>query len=612
MREAKNMNNKKTMIGLAVAFLTLNGIGYSPLALAQSERVGGGGDILTCTINSKTTYHLLDMYEDQSAKIDLGSPTLSMDQKVDLAAAIYSTLDPARAKQYLVEAKKILQDIEALEKNEPAPNQLVNWNENGKKLKDIDDADEVYEFENCTKDQLVRQDYGFDSKAPYTINRDLFNKLDADQKVATLYHEVIYKDFRAHGAVVSRNARWLNRQIMSNNIQNISQKRYLEFLTLNQLKEYKVAGLIDAFNAEKIEYDAQDNITKMVRGHYFDDKNELTVGNTKLVVRNAIFKDNTLLTTLLIQKFTIKDNVLMPESYDSPQLLGGSIASGINDTLIISNLTKPNDIGYVNLVIDQNGKILSRSETTQYKKELSAEMKDTLSDLLACLKPLATKPRNSAIVQSFIEKTRTAIATEDFSLMDSLAKECESTQTTTLVATISNEAKEIAEGLGIKKLKTKDILSCNGFNISVEAALVFGLKVGAGSLTCTYSNGVRRVYATIKTGLLMGSAGAAISFGQIDYTPILNSNDSKTGAVTPSVGILSEYKLGTATLAYSKEKSGDHHDDGASSRQQHSIGLYVGINEFSGHFMIRIGKKKDSFDLVIEKIKNGIAVPAVK
>ena len=46
MKKEKNMKNKRSILGLTVAFLCMNGITYSPLSHAQSEHVGGGGDVV--------------------------------------------------------------------------------------------------------------------------------------------------------------------------------------------------------------------------------------------------------------------------------------------------------------------------------------------------------------------------------------------------------------------------------------------------------------------------------------------------------------------------------------------------------------------------------------
>jgi hypothetical protein len=303
------------------------------VALAQGDQHGGGGDVVICStpieqhglINklfgrkNRTDYYLLDVYEAMKTSgktIDLGGPNLSVYEKIELIRQDFAKLDPFRADKYADEAIQIAQDLDANEhgistydkielirktyaKKDPARAEsfakeaLQKTREKlaksgklelersvwglavmtGTPLVDILDADDQYKFDECLKYQLVRQE---ESKAlisinapTYEFNKKYWRKLNTDNKVATLFHEVIYKEFRRFGATNSRTARTLNAYLFSRSTASLPLSNYLAFLAS--------VGTAVGTNSVPKEYFFQSNVGKVRLLNFYADRWSATV-----------------------------------------------------------------------------------------------------------------------------------------------------------------------------------------------------------------------------------------------------------------------------------------------------------------------------------------------
>lgn len=589
---------------------------FGTAAFAQSEHVGGGGDIVTCKENGASKSYLLDVYEGLGKMpINLGGPNLTIEQKVELMASIYGSLDQYRAAKYLKSAREMLEDITAIEQNKPAPHHLVSWTENGQKLKDIDDADELYEFpSNCKKQQLVRQDSSYGAIALYTIDRNLFNKLDNDQKVATIYHEVIYKDYRDSGAVVSKDARYLNRMIFSQKIDTFTHKSYLNFLDRTHLKgRYLVAGKYEARDGVQPEFDSNGNIVKLhfINFPFFLKLKETTFALNTMTLKDEVFTDATLSSHYFYEETAegdLKQDTL--KAYISGNFLIGNSITVQEDEKYLVELTKLNrDTGQiipgtVTVLIDKNAHILSRSETGFPNKPVDPKMSEALSELFSCLKPLAKKEKNKETVLSFLEKSREGIAKQDPAIIDALTNECVSNGDTSLI-TASLESIELYKKLSIKKMNTQTVMACKGFNLSASAGLLMGAKAGVTvNLVCTFQDGTRRVYTGFNVGLGIIDFGATVSAGTITYS-------NHTGIRIGAGGALIQELSSESTPGYWNR--GKHEDmlgrtDSMQSKQ-HSIGLSLNSVNIGFHALVRTGKRSDNYDLLVKEIVSKIVVP---
>jgi hypothetical protein len=212
-------------------------------ALAQGDRPGGGGDLLRCRVEGhrKKQFYLLDVYEHMNSAdplfLNLGGPDLNIHEKIDLVRDAFANLDPVRAELYSKEAHKIAEDLTANLRKLPTPHILAVALD--QRLMDIDDANDVFSFQNCEKFQLVRQkDPRIGKGAFYQFDIKLWPLLDLDNQVATLYHEVIYREFRNYGAEVSLPSRWFNGRLFSRTAHLMTAEEYLDFLSRNGARRY--------------------------------------------------------------------------------------------------------------------------------------------------------------------------------------------------------------------------------------------------------------------------------------------------------------------------------------------------------------------------------------
>lgn len=250
------------------------------LAHAQGDKSGGGGDIVVCELPIKRkgflnrifgkkplSYTLFDVYEARVTSrgyaeatgkpqlyrdLELGGPNLSMIEKINLIRDEYSRIDPWRAEQYSAEATRIANDLEA--------NEHKNGQNSGlavlitHPLVNIDDSKEPFDLERdgCNKYQFARQEKPADGGPEYVFVRSYWKRIDRDNRVATIFHEVIYKEFRTYMLklvsqglmkyedVNSRWARFLNSYLFSRKIGSYGLKNYLEFLNDHGPRSYKL------------------------------------------------------------------------------------------------------------------------------------------------------------------------------------------------------------------------------------------------------------------------------------------------------------------------------------------------------------------------------------
>lgn len=157
-------------------------------ALAPMDgTVGNGGDVVVCRDGSGAiaSVELLDFYEARVIRgftIDLGAPTLPVAQKVQTAIGRMSGLAPLKTKQLLSWAADFEKEAIRL-----ADVTLI----------DVPDSAHIVVPNNCRIEQIaIQRDPEFDTDKRYTINKDIWDRLDADNQAGLIIHEVLYREFK--------------------------------------------------------------------------------------------------------------------------------------------------------------------------------------------------------------------------------------------------------------------------------------------------------------------------------------------------------------------------------------------------------------------------------
>lgn len=580
----------------AFALATL--IASNGVAHAQGDKAGGGGDVLACQENGKTNLYLLDIYEAKlkGQIIDLGSDQLSLQEKIVLAQERYSDLDQTRADRYAKEALKMLQDIEAQENGKSAPNGLVALVP--EELKDIDDADEIFAFkQNCKKYQLVRQERPVGPRDPfYTIDQNYWERLNPDEKVATLYHEAIYKEMREHGAKNSKGARVLNGMIMSGIVSNLKSGEYRDFILAQGLSSYRFAGTFEAIQNVKI--DAQGEIESITGKFPF------TFGTATIKIKNPQFLDRRLRTAEVLSTFNLNSDRTRIQTAKKGTLVGGTIEINDNQTITLRGMKKSYENGVLNIMIDVNGKILSQTETGDYIQGVSHKMDLALNKLIRCSKNLVQKKKNTELAQILLQAARDRISNQNPAAIQTLVDDCKAGATAETPLNIDPTVKQI-----ISKLFHPTVEGCTGKALTVGVGVLFGAKVGLTSITCELSDGSRPVYFGPHLGILMLSFGADVMTGKFTYDG--TQMVGKAGAVVTSardgvalfgIHIPKSWRGSKYVEQVAEESSGNQIDES----NEFGVGFLAAQEMLEAIPSLKIFHKKDRYQSLIKILGSGI------
>lgn len=179
-----------------------------------SGHVGNGGDVVFCKSGAPFSIELLDLYEAQyfqsSYQVDLSGSTLS--EKVDSYLEKLAKHSPLRSKTYREAYKDFFKQI--------------FWVKDGV-LVDIPDSSHLVLPKNCELKQIAIQinDESIPNKK-YIIDKNLWDQLGLDSKVALIFHEIIYTEALANGHENSRKVRKLNSWILSTEFQNVQSDEF--------------------------------------------------------------------------------------------------------------------------------------------------------------------------------------------------------------------------------------------------------------------------------------------------------------------------------------------------------------------------------------------------
>lgn len=152
--------------------------------LMGGDRVGNGGDVVVCG----KRVELLDIYEARISGYEIKKPVGKTYQEM-IKSLLQTNLLPIQPKR----AAKYLKFLETFE-NEAQFLPGIN-------LSDVGDAGMVAIPIGCIPDQIAIQlsdDERPAGKKRYTVNLDLWNKLDEFNKMALVLHEIIYREAIEH------------------------------------------------------------------------------------------------------------------------------------------------------------------------------------------------------------------------------------------------------------------------------------------------------------------------------------------------------------------------------------------------------------------------------
>lgn len=203
--------------------IALSLVAGAPRVAVGGNEAGNGGDVVVCyqgeTILSTK---LLDFHEAEVMRPelvpDLGAPDASPSEKVKLALDRLSKLDAERAAAYQEEADAFFANTRFVK---------------GVVLEDIPDSGYVPIGKDCRVEQIAIQ------KAPvfpedrlYTINQDLWERLDNDHRAGLMLHEIVYGEAIKRGHKNSVKARYFTELIASAKIATLPASEYERLVAL--------------------------------------------------------------------------------------------------------------------------------------------------------------------------------------------------------------------------------------------------------------------------------------------------------------------------------------------------------------------------------------------
>ncbi|MEZ4752175.1 MAG: hypothetical protein R3B54_16535 [Bdellovibrionota bacterium] len=225
--------------GVAVLAWLLAG----PVPLLAGNESGNGGDVVYCEA-TRATATLLDFFEASvltpQLAYELGEASLSPVEKARIAVQRLERVDPKRAARYA-------DQIEKFESN-------VRW-VRGVELPDIPDSGYVpIDPVHCKIKQIaIRKPPLSPEHKLYTINEDLHDLLDNDNRAGLMLHEIIYGELYDRGQKNSIKARYFTALISSSYLESLSQEDYDARLAI-VLEESPLPGDNVAFVSDSFHY----------------------------------------------------------------------------------------------------------------------------------------------------------------------------------------------------------------------------------------------------------------------------------------------------------------------------------------------------------------------
>jgi hypothetical protein len=225
------MNRFFLLAAVFVPAIVVSSIGRA--SGGDGDEVGNGGNVVLCTGNGGSPeVELFDYFEarllNPAIVFDLGSPSLSAEEKVEYVLKRLEGVSPQRAANYRAFIQSIWTDSHFTDSD----------------LVSVDDSHNAVMPKNCSLKQVaLHLKPQFD---PYgkkvLINRPLYLQLDESGKAGLFLHEAIYNEWISFGGGEnSSGVRYFNAAISSQT--DLSLKSFINLLTDAGLRQYEFHGL---------------------------------------------------------------------------------------------------------------------------------------------------------------------------------------------------------------------------------------------------------------------------------------------------------------------------------------------------------------------------------
>lgn len=205
----------------------------SPTIASLGNDVGNGGNVVVCPHSTaeQSTVELLDFVEAKNLRgisINLGAPSLSTAEKINIALDRLALVSPSTASRYRQEAKNFLLG----EVGDPTSSALFLP---GIEMIQIPDSEHAFIPAGCHAEQIVRQhEPQFPEDKLFLVSRNLWDRLDSTNRAGLILHELLYRDYISHhyfnSPVNSVTTRYLNSYISSGKILDLDQKHLFNLL----------------------------------------------------------------------------------------------------------------------------------------------------------------------------------------------------------------------------------------------------------------------------------------------------------------------------------------------------------------------------------------------
>lgn len=187
---------------------------------AHAGERGNGGDVIICRNNNGSikSAELYDHFEGRARDgriLDLGAPTLSVEEKVSLVLDRFARVDLKRATLYRGWFKTFFDETKFI---------------SGIELQDVPDTGDGLIPAGCELKQLVVQmNDPLRPNLHYTVSKDYWDLLDNDGKAGTILHEIILREFVSpvYRQQNSRVARFFNALLSSTEGESLSVYDYV-------------------------------------------------------------------------------------------------------------------------------------------------------------------------------------------------------------------------------------------------------------------------------------------------------------------------------------------------------------------------------------------------
>src|SRR3989344_451437 len=196
-------------------------ISLTAVTSIAAGRDGGGGFVVVCENQENVKpIDLLDHYQARrKMKLDLGKPSLSVDEKIELVLGRLEKLNSQRAKLYREYVRTFLSEVEFTDED----------------LTNLADTGGVSIPRGCKLELAVIQNKN--PRPPiedyrYKINEPLWRAMDNDTKAGLILHEVIYRELihQTCPQQDSKTTRYFNGLVSSTQFADMKLRPYIELL----------------------------------------------------------------------------------------------------------------------------------------------------------------------------------------------------------------------------------------------------------------------------------------------------------------------------------------------------------------------------------------------